>query len=539
MFKYLFRKNALVIAFFILAPISAICSIAVSTAMAAAIDYANGGQLADIWKYLIVFGGYILFDLLIDQSFKYVRYHILKKTMLKLRSDVYDHVVRMDNVKFGMRNTADHIAALTSDMELLRDSYFSVILDMYIDLLRFVLAASYLFYLSPVLGTFILVTTILQSLVPLLFAPKLELAGQSYSNAQEKHMVTLKENLSAFLTAKVFHIEDRLASKYYDALDSSEEQKRSMLTMKVWASNISFVFSRITHLGVFLLGAVLAIGGNISASAIVAASQLVVYISGPIYTLNRNLTEIRSTKAPAKKLADLLGQPYDVGGQQALRCGEDSIAVRQLCFSYRDKVVLADITCRFDSGKKYLIVGGSGSGKSTLLNLIAGLRNDYTGSICVGGTEIRDLSRESLTNHLCYISQEPFLFDDTLYNNICLFSSIPEETVMNVLGQVGLSDFVRTLPQGIHTRVGESASIMSGGEKQRVAVARAMIFGSRILLLDESTCHLDPATASSIERLVLGMENMTVLLVSHNATPTAKELADVIYEMKNGRLCVR
>lgn len=539
MCKYLFRKNALVIAFFILAPISAICSIAVSTAMAAAIDYANGGQLADIWKYLIIFGGYILFDLLIDQTFKYVRYQILKKTMFNLRSDVYNHVVHMDNSKFGMRNTADYIAALTSDMELLRDSYFSVILDMYIDVLRFVLAATYLFFLSPVLGAFILVTTIIQSLVPILFAQKLELAGKEYSNAQERHMVTLKENLSAFLTAKVFHIEDRLATKYYDALDNSEEQKRSMLTMKVWASNISFVFSRITHLGVFLLGAVLAIGGNISAAAIVAASQLVVYISGPIYTLNRNLTEIRSTKAPAKKLEELLVQPYDIGGQQTPYCGENSIAVQKLTFSYGEKVVLSDIACQFDCGKKYLIVGGSGSGKSTLLNLIAGLRDDYSGSICLGGTEIRDLSRESLTNNLCYISQEPFLFDDTLYNNICLFSQIPEETVTNVLAQVGLSDFVSSLPQGVHTRIGESASIMSGGEKQRVAVARAIIFGTKILLLDESTCHLDPVTASSIERLVMGIENMTVLLVSHNATPTAKELADAIYEIRNGKIYVQ
>lgn len=99
-----------------------------------------------------------------------------------------------------------------------------------------------------------------------------------------------------------------------------------------------------------------------------------------------------------------------------------------------------------------------------------------------------------------------------------------------------MSSFVQSLPNGIHTPLGENASTMSGGEKQRVVIARALVRHTPVLLLDESTSHLDPATAADIERLVLGLEDVTVLLVSHNATETAKKFSDEVMEMRNGHL---
>ena len=137
---------------------------------------------------------------------------------------------------------------------------------------------------------------------------------------------------------------------------------------------------------------------------------------------------------------------------------------------------------------------------------------------------------------MCAINQEPFLFDDTLYNNVSLYEKIDEGSVIKALERAELSSFVQSLPNGIHTPLGENASTMSGGEKQRVVIARALVRHTPVLLLDESTSHLDPATAADIERLVLGLEDVTVLLVSHNATETAKKFSDEVMEMHNGHL---
>lgn len=537
MLRYLLRNNKLIFAYLPLAPLRALCSMALSASMAAAVDYASGGQLDDIWKYLMAFGAYIVIDFVVDQSCITVRFGIIKKTMKNLRADIYRHIMRMEYTAFSKKNSADYIASLTSDMDLLRGSYFAVLLDLYIDVLTFSFASIYMFTISPVLGVFVYTTSILQAVVPILFAPMMEKLGANFSKSQETYMRTLKEHFSAFMTAKVFHIEESLDQKYSEVLEKTEENKRMLSTRKVLASNVSFIFSTVTYLGIYLLGAVLVIKGHISTGAIIAAAQLSTYISNPIYTLNSSLTELKSTSAPIRKLNELLMRPHDNGGEKVLANGKGNISIRDLSFSYGEKQILHSISCDFEHGKKYLIVGGSGSGKSTFMNLLAGLRNVYSGSITLDGIDIKELSRQSFTRNLCYLSQEPFLFDDTLYNNVCLFSQVSEKRIADVLQQVGLQYLVETLPDGIHTQVGEGASCLSGGEKQRVAIARALLARSKVLLLDESTCHLDSETVRSIERLVMSITNVTVVLVSHNATSMARNLADVVFEMKNGNLC--
>lgn len=127
MYRYLLQNKIHIALYLIFAPLSAVCSLAVSAGMAAAIDYANGGNLSDIWKYLIVFDVYILLDLATDQIFKSVRFRLVKRTMVNLRLDLYRSISRMEPRRFALKNTADFISALTSDTEILRDSYFSVL----------------------------------------------------------------------------------------------------------------------------------------------------------------------------------------------------------------------------------------------------------------------------------------------------------------------------------------------------------------------------------------------------------------------------
>ena len=536
MYRYLFKKNPYIFLYFILAPLRALSSVAVAGALSIAIDFANSGDLTDIWKYVLVFSVYIVLDLFIDAADQAVRLRITKNVIVALKSDVYHKLSRMCYIRFFQRNSADYLSNMTTDAETLRASYFYIILNMYANFLRCAVALGILIWISPALGIFVLATSLLQTLIPILYSRKLKQSGKEYSDAQEGQMKVLKENLSAFLTSKTFHMEEHLEQNYVESLEKAEECRRKAKFTKEWSSSLSYVFNQIAHLGVFLFGAVLVIQDVITVSEIVAASELIVYISYPILWLNGDLAELRTANVSAQKLQALLDEPEDVGGKQEIPLGSGAISVQKLQFSYGDRKILSDITYTFEAGKKYLIIGASGSGKSTLLNLIAGLRADYTGAISLNGTEIRQLSRYSLTQNLCALNHEPFLFDDTLYNNVCLYEKIDEDCVLKALDRVELHNFVSSLPKGIHTPLGENASTMSGGEKQRVVIARALVRQTPILLLDESTSHLDPITAADIERLVLSLEGVTVLLVSHNATEAAKQHADNILEMRNGML---
>lgn len=522
--------------YLITTPLRAVSGVLCAGALASAVDYANGGDLAHVWGYLIAFAGYILFDLAIDALDQWVRLHLAKRTLVALRTDAYHKLAHMCYLHFFQHNSADYLSNMTTDVEILRDSYFNVLLGLWGDFSICIVAFIVLLWISPVLGGFVLLASLLQALVPILYSKKLERAGAEHSDAQERHMQILKENLDAFLTAKNFHIEDKLETNYTAAMTNAEERRRRMRFLKEWTSSLSYVFNQSTLLGVYLLGAVLSIRGIITIAEVVAASQLITYISNPVLWLTGDLNSLRTAKIPAKKLRAILDEPEDLGGPENLLNPSGQLSVQGLHFFYGQREILSGISFDFYPGKKYLIVGTSGSGKSTFLNLIAGLRDDYTGSIVLGGTELRHLSRASLTKSICCITQEPFLFDATIYENVCLYENMEEETVRQALMRVGLGVFLEGLPLGIHTPLGESGATMSGGEKQRLVIARAIVRKNPILLLDESTSHLDPVTAAGIERLVLGLQDVTVLLVSHNATEAGKAGFDKVLEMRGGRL---
>ena len=227
MYRYLFRKNPHILLYFILAPLRALSSVAVAGALSIAIDFATNGDLSDVWKYVVFFSVYILLDLFIDAADQAVRLKTAKNPIVALKSDVYHKLSRMCYVHFFQRNSADYLSNMTTDVETLRESYFYIILNMYANFLRCAVALGILVWLSPALGVFVLVTSLLQTLVPIMYSKKLERAGKEYSDAQEDQMKVLKENLSAFLTAKTFHMEDQIERNYVASLENAEERRRN------------------------------------------------------------------------------------------------------------------------------------------------------------------------------------------------------------------------------------------------------------------------------------------------------------------------
>ena len=198
---------------------------------------------------------YILADLLIDAADQAVRLKVAEQTMTALKADIYHKLSRMYCDKFFSHNTADYLSNMTTDAETLRSNYFTVILGIYADFLGCAVAIAVLIWVSPILGLFVLATSLVQALIPISYAKKLKKAGEDHSNAQEQHMRALKENLSAFQTAKAFHIEDKLEENYKRALENAEDRRFKVRFMKEWSCSLSYVFNQIAHLGVFLIGA--------------------------------------------------------------------------------------------------------------------------------------------------------------------------------------------------------------------------------------------------------------------------------------------
>ena len=194
----------------------------------------------------------------------------------------------------------------------------------------------------------------------------------------------------------------------------------------------------------------------------------------------------------------------------------EDIKLNDLCFSYDSKKVFNNLNLKFEKGKKYLIKGESGVGKSTLLKLIMHYLECEKGVIEIDGVNIKKFTDSQLDQIIGYMSQDVYLINDTIKNNITLLNNkYSNEEIQNIINICGLSDLINELPNKENEIIKEDGNNLSGGEKQRIALARVLIRNLPILLLDEYSASLDEENSKMIEDIILNMENITVINVSH------------------------
>lgn len=201
----------------------------------------------------------------------------------------------------------------------------------------------------------------------------------------------------------------------------------------------------------------------------------------------------------------------------------------------KKKPVLHDVFMEFKKGEIYAIVGPSGAGKTTLMHLLFRLWDCISGSITVDGIDIKDFDIDCLRGQISIVSQNIFLLNDTIYNNIVLGKEIADEELQHILVQAGLHEFINTLPNKLETVVGENGIKLSGGEKQRISIARALLKKNPILIFDEATSMLDNETEEKIISILLdSFKDTTIILIAHRLS-TVKN-ANTIYVLNNGTI---
>jgi subfamily B ATP-binding cassette protein MsbA len=281
--------------------------------------------------------------------------------------------------------------------------------------------------------------------------------------------------------------------------------------------------------------------GPEAVGALAAFLIAVIVAYRPVKRLSTSIIHLQSGLIAAQKIREALSEcvevpePPDTRPLLAKRCAVEVSGVR---FSYDGNVdVLRGVSMSLDAGEIVALVGPSGGGKSTLLNLIPRLYEPSAGTIRIDGTDVRDFSLSSLRRAIALVSQDVILLDDTVRANITYGAGKPEDedAIWAALHDARALDFVRQLPEGMETRVGERGSFFSGGQRQRLALARALYRESPILLLDEPTSSLDRDLEQDIrEALTRLAGKRTILIVSHRLPIV--EFADRIYVMLKGEI---
>ena len=277
--------------------------------------------------------------------------------------------------------------------------------------------------------------------------------------------------------------------------------------------------------------------GNVNYEEMVIATIAMMGSFGPVVALSNLSNNLNQTLASGERVLSLLEeepQIEEISGEEETRF--TGAEAEHVDFSYEEEQILKDYSIELPEGKIVGIHGASGSGKSTLLKLLMRFWDVNNGRIRISEKDIRKINTKDLRDMESYVTQETYLFHDSIANNIAVGKpEASREEIMEAAKKASIQDFVMTLPDGYDTAVGELGDTLSGGEKQRIGIARAFLHDTPFLLLDEPTSNLDSLNEGIIlKSLKESRKNQTVVLVSHRKS--TMNLADIIYEMNNGRI---
>ena len=437
---------------------------------------------------------------------------------------------------FSSENTSVYLSALSNDTTNIEANYLNNTFTLVSQSLSFVGAFIMMIWYSPLLTLSAVLLSLLPLLASLLAGNRLMSAEKNVSDRNASYVATLKDCLSGFSVVKSFKAEKQIIKMLAASNQSAEGSKQARNKLNTIISIAAGAAGAAAQLGVFIVGAYLALSGKeITAGVVLVFVNLMNFVIQPIAEVPGLLANRRAAVGLIDKLATAVSTNIRESGKHIENKLDHSIRLENVSFRYDDKkVVLHDISLKLEKGKSYAIVGGSGSGKSTLLNLLMAANSNYDGHIYYDDVELRDISSESLYDLVSIIQQNVFVFNSTIADNITMFSSFKQEEIDLAIERSGLSSLIEQ--RGADYLCGENGSGLSGGEKQRISIARSLLRRTPVLFVDEATSSLDVETAFDVTNSILDLEGLTKVMVTHTLDEAILKRCDGIITLKAGMI---
>ena len=545
MYRYLLRKKGYCLLFAALLVTNGAAGPLFSLVMSALVDCA--GKNAEVLFRTLLGGiGYAVIYNLLALSYRCMKTWILTDARYFLKRDIFAALMNRSVADFDAGSSAEYMNELSNNLNQFENVYWGNHLHLFECLMSFIAAAAICISLQPLLLVLMLFLALLSMGVTRLTTSPLEKSMESFAKSAESYTGEIRDDFAGFRLIRSYGILPLILRKHDNknrAMETANRQNINCRMVCAYAGNFVGLLSTVL---VMAMASYFSLKGMFSAGTVIAFGHLIGQIISPIESMPSIVANFRASRPLEKRFRHLLGENItsrnlliqtlstkdaDIPKANGFR---EEIILDKLSFRYEtlSREVLRNLSFRFRTGKHYAVIGKSGCGKSTLLSLLLGHYPNYSGSIRYDGVELRELTREYLGNTVAYVSQDTFLFQDTIQNNITLYHEeyTPQE-IEAVLEQAGLKGLVDSLPEGLSAMVEENGKNFSGGEKQRLSLARALLRKSRVLLLDEFTANLDKETAEKIEAQVMGLKDCLIITVTHRLTPDMLSRYDGILDL--------
>lgn len=460
----------------------------------------------------------------------------LERAMRQYKDFAFKKLIGKSISSFRDESAASYLSALTNDAASIETNYLAQMLAMITKAVTFIGALLLMCRYSLLMTAIAAGLTVLPLIASLLTGNRLQAVESRVSERNGEFTAALSDCLAGFTVVKNFKAEREIFRLFAQSNKALEHEKFTGRRIKTLVGMIGAVTGIFAQLGVFIAGVYLSMkGSSMTPGAVVLFVNLMNFIISPIAELPGLLACRKAALGLVDKLAAALERSSSREGSETLNRLEHGIRLENVSFAYEPgKTVLHGINAEFEAGRAYALVGGSGSGKSTLLNLLMAAETNYSGHILADGIELSDISTESLYGTMAAIQQNVFVFNASIKDNVSMFRDFPKTEMDEAIARAHLGALIRE--RGEDYLCGENGSGLSGGEKQRISIARSLLKKSSVLLADEVTAALDAQTAHRVSSDILDLQGITRIVVTHTLEESLLRRYDKIFVLRGGRI---
>lgn len=527
-------KNKLQLSFFMcFSFIGSLIQVSFALVLNALINVAVEKDMNQFLKIFIFAILYVIVNIFIDFFYNIYKKKINKNHICNFKKNLYNKAISLSLKDFNNISSGTIINDLTNTISQYEKMYVLPILSLPNLLCGFIIASTMTAYMNKWLLILIVLIGFVTLKVSQIASNNIQKSTAELIKSNENYIKKIKDQFEGFLIIKAFNLKNESIKQTSGVIEKVQQSNYANEKNIIATSYISMFLGLLSTVITMGIACLLVIRGNIEVGAVMAIAQLTGRIISPISSLGSTYATIKAGHKVKEKLNKLLTLEDEVIDSIEFD-SLNSIELKDVTFSCNNKDIIKNLSFNFEKGKKYAIMGSVGSGKSSLVKVIAGLYKHNTGNIIY--TKDNTYKYNNMSSNIAYVPQETYIFEDTLINNLTLYSNYTQQQINYVIDACKINEIIEKLPKGIDTMLSCDETNLSGGEKQRIGVARALLRNSNVLLLDEYTSSMDSVSSKYLENIIMNIKDKIIIFITHKIDSEILSACDEILILEDGEL---